>query len=401
MNNKIVSLPGCYLCTWLDSDRQNQWALVGKDSLEVLHAGTIGNPGVDNHCGATLCHSRDAIHAMIGGHHGPLEHHVFDENSAEWKQVGVAGQRATYPCAVSDTGDVIHTFYRCSSDDRWFLNYVRFEEGVWTEPVHLVVADKPGYVYWTNGAVAGPEGHVHLLFGNTRLLDSGCLLYSASHISTADRGATWLTTTGEALGSSQIQSGAIPLLDASPERIQDVDDILRFEAPGPNNYNYNQMNLSNPVIDPSGDLYVVFHNNRDGSADLWSRSENGWSIRPLTDVVVADSGGRIHPQSSLATNKDGSLCAGLMAEPTEECVWGPNGTYIVQATISKEGVSAEPVSGPESDSAHWLPAYAHASVGASDSDNAMLFTRGRNAGGFGNNANELETEVYLVAPMGN
>ena len=57
MNNKIVALPVGDLCTWLDSERQNRWAMVDRKRFEVVRSGTIGDPGLDNHCGAARGHA--------------------------------------------------------------------------------------------------------------------------------------------------------------------------------------------------------------------------------------------------------------------------------------------------------------------------------------------------------
>ncbi len=399
MNNKIVSLPEGYLCTWLDSGRQNRWALVNRDPLAIGRSGTIGRPGIDNHWGAALVRAQGTIHALIGGHHGPLEHHTFDQKAGEWAQVGIAGQRATYPCAISDSRGAIHAFYRCSSEDRWYLNYVCHEGGTWSEPIHLVEADKPGYVYWTNGAVVGPDDVIHLVIGNTRLLERGDLLYSASHIQSADGGRSWTSSVGGGLGGVPIQAGDIPLLDApgSSNRIQTHDEIKRYEAPGPENYNYNQMNLSNPVIDSKGDLHVVFHNNRDGSADLWSLTQREWSVCPLTTTVTGDTGHRVHPQSSLVAGADGRIEAALMVEPTDRCVWGPAGTYLGRVTVQDGCVGKVKIGEKNPEVARWLPAFSHHQSGSAFEDSVLLYTCGQNAGGFGNNSNELKTDVYVEA----
>ena len=52
MSNKIVSLPDGYLCTWIDSRRLNRWALVDRADGAVLREGALGEPCLDNHCGA-------------------------------------------------------------------------------------------------------------------------------------------------------------------------------------------------------------------------------------------------------------------------------------------------------------------------------------------------------------
>lgn len=398
MNNKIVSVPDGLLCTWLDSGRQNRWAVVDRDRGEILRRGTIGAPGLDNHCGAALARSGDAVHALIGGHHGPLEHHVLQDGEDAWRSAGVAGDRATYPSVVVDPTGRLHVFYRCGGQERWSLNYVRLSCGRWTDPAVLVRAHKPGYVYWTNGAAACPDGAVHLVFGNPRVVGDGALHYGASHLRSDDGGETWAPDDGDAR-QAPITGESIPDLgdagDAS--RRQSAEDQAEYEAPGPENYNYQQMNLSNPVVSADGALHVILHHNRRGTAALWSLRDGGWSARQLSEAVLDEGGGRVHPQSSLSVDRSGTLHAALMVAPTENCVWGPPGTYLVRATVDGDRVSAAPVSAPEPGVAQWLPAFHQPPLSGLDRSPAILYTRGVNAGGFGNNQNALNTEVILHA----
>ena len=390
MNNKIVSLPEGLLCTWLDSERQNRWALVDRDSSEVVREGTIGKPGLDNHCGAALAVSGDTVHALIGGHHGPLEHHALDRDRWEWRDEGVAGDQATYPSVATDPEGRVHVFYRRGGQEHWTLNYVRLEFGQWSEPVALIRAHKPGYVYWTNGVTAAPDGELHLTFGNPQVQSDGGIHYGTSHICSADGGLSWKTSSGHPLPAPTISAESVPLMEpaGSEDRYQPPDHATEFEAPGPENYNYQQMNLSNPVVGADGTLSVVLHNNRTGTAEICTLNHGVWSGRPL-DVVSHPDSERIHPQSSLAIGPGGRLYACLMVEPTDRCVWGPNGTYLRMATIDDD-VEVSDVAQRDGALAQWLPAFGH---GAGDL--AMLYTRGENAGGFGNNANALETAVIL------
>jgi hypothetical protein len=397
MNNKIVSLPEGYLSTWLDSVRQNQWALVDKESGEVLRQGRIGAPGLDNHCGAALEITDDLVHALIGGHHGPLEHHTMKIGEWLWSQVGVAGQQATYPSVTVDLAGVLHVFYRHGSKDHWTLNTSHYENGTWTDPAELVQAHKPGYIYWTNGATTGPDGTIHLTFGNARALADGSIHYGASHIQSRSRGA-WLTSTGNPLSGRPLAAESIPCIgDADAgDRAQSSAEILRYEAPGPENYNYQQMNLSNPVTDAEGSVHVVLHNNKAGTAGLWTLSNGQWSVRNLTADALGHSTGRIHPQSSLSIDASGVLHAVLMVEPTDHCVWGPAGTTVAWVRIDGDNVNGQMLCDRDPESAQWLPALEHPCVDGLDHIPALLYTRGQNAGGFGDNQNELKTKVYLV-----
>ena len=398
MNNKIVSLPQGLLCTGLESDRQNRWALVDRDTGATLQSGSIGSPGLDNHCGAALAKSDDIVHALIGGHHGPLEHHTLEIGKWVWQSAGVAGERATYPSATVDLAGKLHVFYRCGSKEHWSLNYVRREGERWSDPIELVLAHKPGYIYWTNGATTGSDGTIHLVFGNARTLDGGAIHYGASHIQSRDEGRSWSTSNGEGLGARSIAAVSVPFLgDAgSADRAQSIEEQRRYETPGPENYNYQQMNLSNPATDARGALHVVLHHNRLGTAALWTLLEGEWSSRELSEAVLRESNFRVHPQSSLSIDSRGTLHAALMVEPTEACVWGPPGTYVVWVTVEGQEITVECVSAQEPEVAQWLPALEHPTLGGLDHAPALMYTRGRNAGGFGDNQNELETAVHLV-----
>lgn len=405
MNNKIVSLPEGLLCTWLDSARQNRWALVDRQSGDTLKEGAIGEPGVDNHCGAALAIAGDCVHALIGGHHGPLEHHTMEVGGWTWAQTGIAGERATYPSVSVDHAGGLHVFYRSGGKAHWTLNTSVYSNGIWSEPAELVLAQKPGYIYWTNGSTTGSEGTIHLVFGNARLLGDGSIHYGASHIQSRDCGKSWSTSDGTELAGRPFEAEAVPDFgDAgSVDRVQSRSEVARFEAPGPENYNYQQMNLSNPVTDSSGALHVVLHNNRKGTADLWSLSDRTWSlsdrtwsVRHLTDAALKGSNGRIHPQSSLSIDSTGTLYVVLMVEPTDHCVWGPNGTTLARLQIDQSGVDGHSLCVMDPESAQWLPALEHPPLGGLDQTPALLYTRGQNAGGFGDNQNELSTEVHLV-----
>ena len=56
----------------------------------------------------------------------------------------------------------------------------------------------------------------------------------------------------------------------------------------------------------------------------------------------------------------GQLHAVLMIEDTEECVWGPSGTYIVLVEVTSDGhMSARRITTPDAACAQWLPALEH------------------------------------------
>lgn len=394
MSNKIVSVPQGRLCTWIDSQRQNQWALVS-DGGEILRSGPLGEPGVDNHCGAALTLVGEKVHAIIGAHHSPLQHYCLDSMASEWQHVASVGEQATYPSVASESNGRLHLAFR-SQGDRMTLSYSRFEDGRWSSPSALVVADKEGHIYWTNGVVVGPDDCVHIVFGNTVVQENGALLYGASHMSSSDGGSSWFSGNHE-LATLPIPAADLPQLVAKDaDRIQSVEDQKRFDQPGPRNVNYRQMLLSNPVVDVNGVVHVVLHNGLLGTAELMSYSKGTWSGRPLT-VTPLDAGKRIHMQSSLSIGPDDQLHAGLMVEPTEDVVWGANGTSLVRVKMPISGGdrTVEQLTTPDQSCATWLPALERANRTHLLHEPAFLYTRGVNAGGFGNNQNELKTEVFL------
>ena len=400
MSNKLIPLREGYLVTWIDSQRRNHWALVDLDNDRLVGSGLLGGPCVDNHCGAALVRVGEHVHAVTGGHHSPFQHYrMHSSQPGRWQHVARINVKGTYPSLAGDSQGGIHLAYR-SPGDRWSLNYSRFQNGQWTESRALFAADKPGYIYWTNGLSTGPDDSLHLVFGNTRTRDDGALLYGASHVVSNNGGQTWRDDNDRVLPLPSPVFAVPLMIDAdNPERAQSVSDQRGHEQPGPRNLNYHQMILSNPVVDPNGTVHVVLHNGLTGTADLMSRSTMGhWTAEPL--AAAATSGipnGRVHVQSSLTFLPDGRLRAAMMIEQTEECVWGAPGTSIVLVETTGGGAPEGSVRVTPTDPgcAHWLPAQPHCAGTFPERMPPLLYTRGVNAGGFGNNKNAVETDVLL------
>ena len=402
MSNKIVSLPAGCLCTWIDSQRQNRWALLERERGRILRSGALGTPCIDNHCGAALVLTQEAVHAITGGHHSPFQHYRMDLHTADtWQHVTTIDVQGTYPSVISDSSGRLHLAYR-SPGDQWTLDYCRFEKGHWTPAQSLITAEKTGYIYWTNGIAVGADDAIHLVFGNTRVLADSALCYSASHIFSRDSGKSWCNSSGSTL-SLPTPVSSVPLMtgDITTERIQSVEKQREYDLPGPKNVNYQQILLSNPVIDESGAVHAVLHNGLTGSAELMTFIHGKWSSKPLTTVAASGDGNgdaakRVHVQSSLSIGPAGRLHVALMIEDTGECVWGPPGTYIVLVEVTSDGhMSARYVTTPDAACAQWLPAFEHVSETSPNHAPPLLYTKGINGGGFGNNKNRVETEVYL------
>ncbi len=399
MSNKLVAVPDGYLVTWLDSQPRNRWAIVNPVTGQIPRSGPLGGPCVDNHCGAALVLVEDSVHGITGGHHSPFEHYRMDLSEPErWRHVATVDVSGTYPSVVADTEGRIHLAFRVPGD-RWSLACCRFEDDGWTPSRPLVVADKPDYIYWTNGLATGHDNTLHLVFGNTRVQPDGALLYGAAHIVSHDAGETWRDDEGAVL-TLPCPAAATPLLsDDCSGRVQSLSDQQEHAQPGPRNYNYQQINLSNPVVDTEGVVHVVLHNGLAGTADLMSRTALGhWTAESLTAAATHDDPSRrIHVQSSLCLLPDGRLRVALMVEQTEESVWGAPGTSIVLVETGKSGTveNAMQVTPVDPDCAHWLPAQPHPAAPAPEHMPPLLYTRGVNAGGFDNNRNAVQTEVLL------
>lgn len=403
MSNKILRLPEGFLCTWIDCRRQNRWALVDGASGTILREGELGQAGADNHCGAAIALAGDGVHAVTGGHHGPLRHYRFEAGEGNWREQATLEVRGTYPSLVADQLGTLHLAFR-SSGERWTLDYCRFENGLWTPPQSLVRASMAGYIYWTNGLAAGPDGSVHLVFGNTTLRSGGSRHFSASHLVSPDGGRTWRQACGAAV-QPLVAVADLPILTGKPraDRMQSPEDQRRYDQPGPGNFNYQQMVLSNPVVDGGGTVHVVLHNGLDGTAEVMAGKDGEWTTLPLAPAVAEVAAGcRIHMQSSLSMGPSGRLHAVLMVAPGSACVWGPAGTHLVRVAFDADGtgVEAERLTPPDPACAQWLPALEQPGCISRDHLPALLYTKGVNAGGFGNNQNDLETEVFLCLPQG-
>ncbi len=399
MSNKIVELADGFLCTWIDSRRINQWGLVDKSSGQVIAGGAIGEPCVDNHSGAALALAGDAVHAVTGGHMTPFRHYRMKLDAiGEWNHCSTIEIKGTYPCAVSAPDGRLHLSFRAPGQ-RWTMNYCRFEDEQWSPEQPLVTARKTGYIYWTNGMAVAPDGALHIVFGNTRVREDGSLFYGASHMASRDAGRTWRDD-NDVIVPPAAPAETIPLMvnENDPSRVQNMADQQAHVAAGPRHFHYQQILLSNPVLDRNGALHAVLHNGLTGTADMMSLVDGKWSARPLTAAATAGhAGSRVHLQSSLSLGPGDTLYSALMIEQTDEFVWGPPGTHIVLVTLKTNGgaAKAEQLTKPDPALAQWLPALAHPAGLSADRVPPLLYTRGINAGGFDNNKNAVETEVRL------
>lgn len=392
MSTKLVPLADGYLVTWLDNQRVNQWALISADGQQRA-GGPLGETCVDNHCGAALVQSGDWVHAVTGGHHSPLAHlRMPVDQIGAWQRLPDIDARGTYPCLVADAADGLHLAFRSPDEPRWTLQWCSWQAGGWTPPRVLVTADRPGYIYWTNSVVCGSDGCLHLVFGNTRQHTDGALTYGASWLASDDHGATWHDLDGWVCPPA-VAAADLPLLPIQADWRQSAADVAANDQPGPLNVNYHQVNLSNAVCDEHDTLWVVQHGGADGSAVLARRSADGdWSSRLLLGAATETQ--RWHQQSSLMPLPGGGVRAVLMAFAAQVRGWGSPGTYLQSIVVDALGQTSDARIIADSDAtcASWLPAQPP----GPEQHAPVLYTRGRNAGGFDQNHNHLATEVMWL-----
>lgn len=238
------------------------------------------------------------------------------------------------------------------------------------------------------------------MLGNTTVQDNGDQLLGASHLYSGDGGKCWKRSDGKdhTMGSCVSH---LPLIhDANPDRVESLAHQEEHHGPGPTNLNYLQIILSNGIATEDGGFHVMVHNGLKGEVDWMKRDPNGeWTVTLITDIARGgEEGLRVHMQSSLALLPNGNLRCVLMLETTQECVWGPPGTFMVgvELPLDDSTPSRLNLTTPDTTRAQWLPA--QPSVGGAPPEGwpALLYTRGLNAGGFDQNVNEVETEVRLL-----
>lgn len=407
MSNKIARRDGHLVCTWLDVERQNRWGLVDLARGEILRTGTIGQRRQDNHCGVALATDTDGtLHALVGAHHGRFVHFRWLPDKPDWEPVadgGAVGESATYPSLVCDGRGTLHLLYRRETNGRdAHLVYCRRpRQGPWSEPRLLVRSAVSEHSWLTNAIEVGPSGRLHAVFSNTQLVPgqgADARYYGASHVYSDDAGETWrqfgdphpLVLPADAGRLQRIEGR-----DLSPERIE-----ARYGGPrGPLNSYYHKMVLSNPVVDERGHPWAIVHNLLAGDAQLYRHEENGpWIGTPLGEPVRRLLPGyQIRHCGQLSRHRDGAIEAVLMVSPEADAGWGANGTTLVRLECDAQGRVVRPslVRAPEPTVPHWMPSLERWCWHAPLDRPALLYTRGLNAGGYSNNVNSVQTEVWL------
>jgi hypothetical protein len=410
MSGKIVRRDGLIVCTWIDVNRQNRWALVDPRKGKVLRAGPVGEPKSDNHCGAALARDTDGtLHMLLGAHHGSFVHYRMPPGKDEWIPVDdghAVGQGATYPSLVCDRERTLHLTYRYEPGGRNArVMYVRRpKQGVWSEPRALANSAVSEHSWTTNAIEVGPKGRLHVVLSNTLPVPEAgpdARYYGGSHLHSDDSGHSW-----RQFGNPEPL--VLPAPAAQLKRIEgDGLDPSRIEANyggprGPGNSYYHKILLSNVTVDDQGRPWVIMHNLLDGTANLYRHEPgNGWVGTPLIEAVrTILPGFHIRHCGQVSRHQDGTVEAVLMVAPAAERGWGEKGTELVRVLVDSNGSvrRSELVRQPDPDMPHWLPSIERWCWHAPVECPSLLFTRGRNAGGYSHNRNQLATEVGLQVP---
>ncbi|WKN45462.1 BNR-4 repeat-containing protein [Tunicatimonas pelagia] len=404
MNNKIVWLPEGLLCTWIDKNHINQWALIDHTTNKLVREGNIGGVMPDNHCGAALAKTPDgSVHAVIGGHHSTLYHYKLEDvTRGNWMAVDSIEAQATYPSLVANSQGELYLAFRQQQDTFWTIDFAKFENDRWTSPKPLVVASKPGYVYWTNSLAVSTDNTIHMLLANVQLdptgFEKGTLYHGASYLFSLDGGEHWQSSDNNPVEiPAKVDNMSLVEGSYDPDRVASVSFLEKYDAQGPTSKEYLQIQLSNLVVDQRGVAHFLYHNGLRGTVELMSLKENEWQSIDLVPFIEEHyQGVRVHMQSSLKA-KDSRLLAAIKLEPTGENVWGAAGTFTVVLSIEpgKSEVREVFSTGRKEDIAQWLPAFIHDQYDGTNVS-GMLYTEGANAGGFQNNQNEIATKVWLV-----
>lgn len=407
MSNKIARREGLVMCTWLDSDRQNRWALIDPVEAKIVREGTVGDVCRDNHCGAAIATDTDGtLHLLIGAHHGTFVHYRMPPDRANWEPVRdgrAIGQAATYPSLVCDREGTLHLTYRCEPGGRNArVHYCRrAKDRKWSEPRTLASCAVPEHSWVTNSIEVGPTGRLHVVMSNTLPVpDAGpnARYYGASHLYSDDSGETW-----QQFG----KDGPLELPAPGTELNRIEGDIMQPErieakyggAPGPLNSYYHKILLSNVAVDEDDQPWVIVHNLLKGSAQLFHhRDSTGWTGIPMDQAVRSVLPGfHILHCGQVSRHRDGTLEAVLMAAPENQRGWGAEGSELVRLLVEADGTvrRSELVCPIDSEMPHWLPSIERWCWHAPVDRPMLLYTRGINAGGYQHNRNQVQTEVRL------
>ncbi len=404
---KVVRLGDCYLVTWLDVSRINQWALVDVETGAVRHSGAIGAARYDNHCGSAVVAAPDgSAHILVGGHQQPFMHYRGTRTSDEgirWDLVAAeVGSGATYPSLACSPDGVVHLAYRCRGllgvPYPYHVMYAQWRPGKgWSKPVPLVKVNVLEHTWTLHTLTLGADGTIHIVHVNTIPVNKTDKYYGASHLYSSDEGRTWrqvgrpeaLTTPVPAIELTRIEGAT--LLESRIE----ANPTPPLPCPPEGSY-YNQMVLSNVVADSTGGLRVLLLNPFRGTAQLARLDGNGWTMSDLPPPV---QNGFWYTHVGQLAWVDKKLRAVVTVGPKGLHEWGSNRTTLARLDFDEAGnvVTNEVIRPPEADRAIWLPSVERTTPSFKGSP-ALLYTCGTVASRglkTANNINSVETEVVL------
>jgi hypothetical protein len=407
---KLVRLGDCYLVTWLDVSRINQWALVDVDTGVVRHSGAIGPVRYDNHCGAAVVAAPDGTaHVLVGGHQQPFLHYqgTRTQDGMRWELVQAeVGAGATYPSLACSPTGVLHLAYRCRGllgvPYPYHVMYAQWTPGKgWSKPTPLVRANVLEHTWTLHTLTIGADGTIHIIHVNTIPINKTDKYYGASHLYSSDEGQTWRQLGQPEALATPVQASTLTRLEGSafPESRIEPHPTPPLPCPPEGSY-YNQMVLSNAVADSTGGLRVLLLNPFRGTAQLARLEGNAWTLSdlppPLQNVSWYTHGGQL----AWAGKK---LRAVVTIGPKGLHEWGPDQTTLARLDFDEAGrvLTNEVIRPPEADRAIWLPSLERGTPSFSGAP-ALLYTCGtvasRGLKG-ANNINSVETEVVLELGM--
>jgi hypothetical protein len=227
--------------------------------------------------------------------------------------------------------------------------------------------------------------------------------YGASHLYSDDAGETWRQFGDKTPLAPQVDATRLKRIEAEgmpPERIE----ANYGGPPGPLHSYHHKILASNPIVDDRGRPWVIVDSPLVGDAHLFRHEEEGkWIGTPLGEVVRSLLPGYlIRYFGQLSRHRDGTIEVVLMTSPRANRGWGAIGTTLVRLIVDMDArvIHQQVVNPPQPDRAQWLPSLQRWCPHAPPDKPALLYTRGINAGGYSQNRNRVETEVWLQIPMG-
>ncbi len=400
---KVARLGDCFLVTWLDVARVNQWALVDVQTGAVRHSGAVGPPRYDNHCGAAVVAAPDGTaHVLIGGHQQPFMHYqgTRTPEGMRWDLVAEeVGAGATYPSLACSPEGVLHLVYRCrgllGTPYPYHIMYAQWRPGKgWSKPAPLVRVNVLEHTWTLHTLTLGSDGAIHIVHVNTIPIHKTGKYYGASHLYSSDAGQTWRQVGRPEALATPVQASELARIEGNTflESRIEPNPTPPLPCPPEGSY-YNQMVLSNAVADGAGGLHVLLLNPFRGTAQLARLDGKGWTLSDLP-TPVQDGSWYTHGGQLAWVEK--KLRAVVSIGPKGLHEWGSNQTTLALLEFDDAGkvVRNELIRPAEADRAVWLPSLER----TPSSSPALLYTCGtvasRGLKG-ARNINSVETEVVL------